>query len=439
MKKLVKIVQDNRGFTLVELIIATVILSVIMAPLMRSFIMASNMSQNAKSYGAATVSVENAIETVKNASASSFATDLEARYGADSVTFTPDPAAQTVTGTYEFEDGTDEIEVVIREPDSSDDLALLNSQNLAAYTNMDLTLIQTSGSYELNSGDLGYDDAAGGSQYVLNDIDVLGISNVIDSATSRDNTLTGKIIAKEIKRDIEITLAASSHTTSVEVVAEDGTTSIETQTIPVLKYEIYYKYSYGTHTNSQRAFSGIVSAGSDDVISLQFVYVPLNQEASTCNETINIEYSSLLTDIPVRLFLIKQVRTTHALSCSTAGLGTTSYNEDQTPRENLNCGTCASAEYDDRSYFCDVTLSVPNSSADIDLYSNIHYNIYSDTYLPESRFNYKEYVEGNVSSSSSLADKLVVSVSGGRVYIVEITSTNTVTKEVSYMQTLKLT
>ena len=57
--------KDNRGFTLLELIVAVVILGLIVAPLLHSFLTSANITRRSRATDAATNAVSNLIEDVK--------------------------------------------------------------------------------------------------------------------------------------------------------------------------------------------------------------------------------------------------------------------------------------------------------------------------------------------------------------------------------------
>ncbi len=59
--------HDNRGLTLVELLVAVVILGIIVSPLLHSFVTSARTAQKSRQYGDATTAAQNILETIEAA------------------------------------------------------------------------------------------------------------------------------------------------------------------------------------------------------------------------------------------------------------------------------------------------------------------------------------------------------------------------------------
>lgn len=429
-----KFLKDNRGFTLVEMLVAAMMLAVIMVPLMRPFFVSLNATQRAVTYGRVTESVENAIEVVKAANIDTMLTNLENYYGADKV----DDLSGSSGQFYEVTNGDETIEVTVRAPDDALDgdlLAELNDSDLASFTNMDLALIQVAGSVS---------DGSGG--YTLKDVDeatYLYFCNIIGAGYTVD--------PYEIHRTIRVTLTSKGEE------EENG------GNVGILHYDVDYEYSYtyvkadltsDTLTKKVDQFSGTVSTGGDGIIALQLVYIPMNNSLVGENrEKIVVDYLNHLpveTDFSdptvtydnygLRFFLIKQQRMTHSISCAAYHIG--GFRGNQVVDEDFECGTCAGESYENNYYSSFVYVNEGKSSYSdlvMGLHGNINVNMYSgETIDRVGAFNFYYAESGSYQDKSTeFKDKLVVDTSGDRISIVEVRTFNDGT-ETGYMKTVKL-
>lgn len=64
MKK--QITEDNRGMTLVEIIVAIVILAIVLVPLLHAFVTGANTERKSRQYGEATTAAQNLIESIES-------------------------------------------------------------------------------------------------------------------------------------------------------------------------------------------------------------------------------------------------------------------------------------------------------------------------------------------------------------------------------------
>lgn len=415
-----KLKDNNSGFTLVELLTAVAILAVIMAPLMRSFYVAMATNLKANQYGAVTSSVGNLIENVKNINLYDLEADLEATYGSVVTTDVLSPTDSSVIGEkYTFDYDDQKVVVQYRDPQDTDAALLraLNVTDLAGYTNMDLTLIQTAGSV---MQEVELDDGTVVEQSVINDVDAYAKTKFDEFFVTeeRNYTVTFEDVnnapvvkadyGKLIERTIDINLVGA---------LKDGE--------EVIQYTVEYNYQidfirdgYTQITKKLPAyevFKGDVGVGTTisdpNVYAIQFVYMPLNnrEEGSSPidSEKINVSFSgSLAADKQVRLFMIKQSRGTHSVGCS-------DFDPNDTITNSLNCDKCAHEDYDNNHYRCSVSLT--SSLDNIAIYTNINKNVYDDSSLPDSRFPFT-----GASGLTTTLGNLVFTSEGGRIYVVEV-------------------
>ncbi|MFI3253174.1 MAG: prepilin-type N-terminal cleavage/methylation domain-containing protein [Eubacteriales bacterium] len=403
--------KNNSGFTLLELIIATMVLAVIMTPLMRSFFIAANTAQSSVIYGGNTDLAENAVEVVKSASA----TNIEAALG--SYFSTADVTKSGDVYQVEFKDGTTTTETIVvtmRDPDPTLDgalLASLNTSDLSTYTDMDLSLIQQAGA-RLVDGTLG-----------IFDFDAKAYQQLASQGFSDWSTL---------KRTILVNLNYVDATLRTELNANGWALDASEE---YLHYEVKYRYHYGSTASAfieLTAFLGAVPAGADDVVALQLVYMPLNNNSTLCTETIDITYGTKMPDDDVRLFLIKQKRATHGINCTSS---TFNPYEEVSASGVLDCAGCASAAVD-ANYACTVILNDGGGTDGLALHANIHLNAYTGVALTPANFIYTKN-----GTTTTLSDGLVVETSGGRISIVEVqvyTGTVATGELVTEMNSIKL-
>ncbi len=470
-----KFLKDNRGFTLVEMLVAAAMLAVILVPLMRPFFVSLNATQRAVSYGAVTESVENAIEVVKSANINTMFEDLGRYYGEDKV----EDLSTDTSLVYSVTNGAETIEVTIRAPDKGVDgelLAELNGSDLASFTNMDLSLIQAAGSKVKEDG-----------SFELRDVDESAFnyfkSLIGSSSVPSDYTLD----ESSISRQILVTLTGRGEEVENE------------RNVGVLHYNVKYNY-WATYEKSgsddikepksYEQFAGTVSTGADGVVALQLVYIPMNSNAGGVNrETIEIEYKTHLgpqtayvpdpddddsetglwetvddddddsetglwetvgddddedliyEDYGLRLFVIKQQRMTHAITCNR-------YVPNQVVSEDavFYCGDCAGtasgSDYEDNYYSCKLYLEEGLDDYEdmvMALHGNINVNMYTgETIDRAGAFSFEYAEEGEYEDyTDEFKDKLVVDASGDRISIVEVRTYQGST-ETGYMKTVKL-
>lgn len=426
--------KDNSGFTLVELIVATAILAVIMAPLMRTFYVSLSTSQKADAYGAVTSSVTNVIENVKNANFATMAQDLNGDYGTYLGESQDDPVLHPTTNDvigekYYYDNGDQTVVVQWREPTTADAdklLYALDVEDLAAYTNMDLTMIQTGGSVrgEINDVDIaGVVDLEVQTRFQSNRYSDMKITSSDGSVNESDVTKYAKYMDREIKVTLNTTnITTDSDGNTLATPVEGLNYSVE------YIYTVYYKYTEDDVTEidslskSYEVFSGNVSSGDDNIIAMQLVYIPLNNQIFTSSarepEKITIDYDGRLDpDTNIRLFVIKQKRATHSVGCG-------AYDQDQSITSPFSCTDCASAGVETANYNCNIYLNDGGTSfgtSNFSLLTNVTTNVYDDSSLiaGESTSNKFKFYYAGVDTNQTI-DDLVYLKQGGRVYIVQV-------------------
>lgn len=87
---------DNAGFSLVELLIAVVILGLIVAPLLHTFVAAADTAARSGKMGDATLASQNIAEVIEANNVSDIVADGNALFGATAVV----DASQAASGSY---------------------------------------------------------------------------------------------------------------------------------------------------------------------------------------------------------------------------------------------------------------------------------------------------------------------------------------------------
>lgn len=405
MGRFVRLKENNGGFTLVELALATIILTVIMVPLMRAFMMAGSTITKSASFGATTTAMENTMELVAAASFQNMddvvnietALDKLTAYNSSGVTVSEftDVAGGGSTGTNSFaigensqgytvtnvdvggQNGAGIVDVVITPIDGSaseGDLAYneaysdVNTEFFSSFTNMDLTMLQPGMGINSTSGKVEIDET--------NHVDFLAQKSLMADARITDPTgLTN------LTRTIEVHIEESAETTTVG---------------ELLQYRVIYKYSAsgngaGPYYYTNTVFEGNAFLGSDDIFSVQLVYFPLYHGTETIEIYNKLDYSA-------RFFLIKQ---------DIIGF----------PRPFYTSSTDVNASIaQDTAYNLAIKLTEDEGNNDLKLYTNVNQSITGTGSTMTGTFSYAYYYTSGSNTSMSLADKLVANEQGGRGY-----------------------
>lgn len=436
-----KFLKDNSGFTLLELVIAIMVLAIIMTPMMRSFMIAARTSQSSVLYGEVTETAENAMEVVKSADISRMTSILEAYYPSATEISTNGTDTTGGVGTYTVKTGSEKIVIQVRETTDTDNFHQYQSADYAQFTDIDLSLIQLPGAaYDATSG-----------RYVTRDPDVAAYEYFLQLTGS------GSIVGENIKRQIKIYLEGSE--SNQPPYSDD-----ETVSVGYIKYNVYYSYTYGTQKYEHLAFRGEVSTGTDGVVAMQMVYIPMANGTTAPEEEIIIYYGTPVLDaagdpqedttsglqlmddsghLPdeygLRLFLIKQKRVICTFTCA-------NYDKNEVVDElSSYCTSCKPYEIDESYYKCNVHLVEGHSNytdSKLELHSNINLNVYKDEPISDSsRFKFCYYTKSSSSllqTTMDLEEKLVVNTTGGRIHIVNVKVYDADDVLVSEMETVKL-
>ncbi len=426
MKKIRQLRESNAGISMLELIVAVAMLAIIMTPFMRSFLVALNVSQSSKDYSAVTSTIGNVIEAVKNASSANMSSDLESSYGTlveslsnqsfdiySDATDSSSTKISVVGDRYFYQtgsvaDGTAQT-IMVENFDPVDAYSTmlndLNASELSTYTNMDLTLIHQ-GEDVNNITTTGIN---------LVDVDVWAYYKLKNMVADCSSITSGPDYSK-LERTITINLEAT---------ASNGTD------YDGMKYTIEYAYRlpidavyYGNTITelkeSKIYFTGSVGSGADDLIAMQFVYLPLNvQQGGTLSDDadkIIVKYDDPPADLDVRLFLIKQVRDYHSVFCYTA-------TPSRYGQLSAACNYCASDSYEKSNFSSVIHLQQSSSGTEltsptIDIMTNIGENVYSEeTGLTAGAVQFKF----NSSAAVDVNDLVYEAIEGGRISIVRVT------------------
>lgn len=458
-----KFKNNNSGFTMVELVIATMVLTVIMVPLMRAFMVGANLTGRASTYGKTTSAIENVMEVVQGAEMDQFGAYMTALALNDAAVDTSNVAANG-TGTYIVEpsnfQGLDNqrVQVTVKEVDSADPLYTLNGADLASYTNMDMSLIQVE---EHDPDKYGFERLSGQfSGFNWNNmtdveraIDIKmsfnGYYDIEDTLSATDQLVTvaeyetyyasniARLISEAETAKINEILATLPPGSSYTLTAEESANvalavEVELERVwqPVLSYVVSYSYSATHNGVTKRAsvdvFTGAIKTGVDKIAALQLVYFPLfGDPGKEAEEFINITYEpgtdahgNAIGHLPdgyeLRLFLIKQKRVEHSYTCSSSsfagGIGTFTAG---------SCLNCSSSGAENR-YHCTVTLDEGHTRTgeeiDSKLFSNINVDMYNGGMATDTYLKFELLYGTNGVDTMSLTNFLVQNVTGERIY-----------------------
>lgn len=427
-----KFLRDNRGVTMVELLVAVAMLALIMTPLLRPLLMSLTWTQGASSYGETTSYMENAMEAVKAADVTNMVSGLEYYYNSPSATVEDVTLTEAVAAgsqKYVVTDGTQKIEIVVREPNDTDTdltddfweeyLTELNGSTLSSFTNIDLTLLQTPGTI--------YDSAG---EVKNKDVDEIFYEQLL-----RKKNLTS-ITANQLKRTIKINFFDGEELTANYT---DSTGADVSHKVGNISYQVEYWYSYAGEDDvvGGKVYEGSITTGTDGVVAVQLVYAPLNNDMATTGNTSNvyedieIVYSGHLPvkegSVPdasgnyddsdyyqLRLFLIKQKRNTCSIACSGYTAGAEYDSDFECPHSRC--------DEDYLSYGCNVYLDeyYGGRQGNLQLYSNINVDLYTGKTLTSNPFKFEYMSSTGTTVSMPLAEKLVVDDTTKRFSIVEV-------------------
>ncbi|MEA4946125.1 MAG: prepilin-type N-terminal cleavage/methylation domain-containing protein [Oscillospiraceae bacterium] len=152
MKKLKKI--DNAGFSLVELLVAVVILGLIVAPLLHTFVTASGTAARSRKMGDATLASQNIAETIEANDLTALLSDPDSILGGGAAleggSYSSNALLYTIgsDGNYLVTAGKSKFAAkVVFDPHPTNDSGAfntINAQQLTDYSNMDAVFAQSS-------------------------------------------------------------------------------------------------------------------------------------------------------------------------------------------------------------------------------------------------------------------------------------------------------
>lgn|GEM_PF-1450544 len=303
MKKLKKI--DNAGFSLVELLVAVVILGLIVAPLLHTFVTASDTAARSRKMGDATLASQNIAETIEANDLTDFTAAGNMLFGTAATV----DASQAATGTYTItlpgvQAGKSTFKAQVELNAAAAAFTAINTQTIADYSNMDAVFAQSQ-------------DAAG-------DPDQSAIAYFVSASSTYTTRTTTPVISRFIKLTVtetdekikaeltynyictfdytEVNTSGGTNTKTAKLAYSVPTYSLLPQGFDISKGQvpnIYFMYNpwyAGAYTDSATGFqyeksilSG--STGDTDIV------------ASNKNDTIHVMN---LDDVAFNLFLVKQ-------------------------------------------------------------------------------------------------------------------------------------
>lgn len=302
--------KNNGGFTLVELIIAVVILAIAVTPILHSFVTASSMSQRSQKMGEITALSQNIQETVKACSLDAFCSfddEVQTMLGTNSVECTEEEGKRSVKINNLFSgDSYFDALVTFEEPSTASGLYEINAKEIVSYRDMNGTFAQSVTDQQ--------------NPDVI--ADVKFNASVIDVDVSK---------AQKI-RNINITISKVDKTVGGETVIDKIYVDVE--------YKYDYLYKQGgitktfTTTTNYMIFPNGFSYTEGVTPSTYIMYYP-NYTFQTSNydklDRINIYNRS---DVPMNIFLVKQAQVLD-LAAGTTMLDTNSTRSQLGAKENV--------------------------------------------------------------------------------------------------------
>lgn len=140
---------DNAGFSLVELLIAVVILGLIVAPLLHTFVAAADTAARSGKMGDATLASQNIAEVIEANNVSDIVADGNALFGATAVV----DASQAASGSYVMTisglgAGKSQFNAQVALNAAAAPFQEINAEKIADYSNMDAVFAQSQTSAE---------------------------------------------------------------------------------------------------------------------------------------------------------------------------------------------------------------------------------------------------------------------------------------------------
>ena len=154
----IKRLAANDGFSLVELLVAVVILGIIAGPLLHTFVTGTYTAAKSRRIGDATLAAQNIAETIEANDIATIVTDPQTMFGASSYSLTGgDSAAKSGLPEYDFTlngvkagKSTFNAKVTMTAPSGEDggnnaQFSVINLQAISDYSNMDAVFAQPDG------------------------------------------------------------------------------------------------------------------------------------------------------------------------------------------------------------------------------------------------------------------------------------------------------
>lgn len=418
-----KLKNGNQGFTMIELIIATAVLSVIMAPLMRAFVVASNTSRLTNIYGETSTAIKNVTELVTGASMSSIddLDDIEAKLNL----FPAYDTSVLKVSKFEYDEvgnwGTYDTWVSSKTGLKNSSSAFLENSKVFTLENANMgngagimEVIVTPISSSAAEGALDYHEwykdvnDVDFSSFTKMDITMLqpGIIETIDDVTNVVEYEVDELNHADYKATTYLTAAVGGSVSAYE--KEMRITVKPSVNDPtLLNYKVEYFYNAHSKSISYTIFEGDAGYGDDGVCNIQIgyypFYAPTRSTTPTVKNTITVNNEK---NLPVKLFLMKQNMSGYELATFPQLIG-------------------AQHEY---YYSCDLKLNVASGVTVDDSVTKIFTNMEENVIDPKygdgdgngvaniGTFNYFYGDDDDL----SLKERLVADDSGGRAFNVHV-------------------
>lgn len=346
MKKL-----NNRGFSLLELLIAVLILSIITIPLLHTYVTSSRTAARSRQAGDATTAAQNIVETIQANSVSSVlssdSTAVAGLFGANSAGVAPASSGDMVSLTG-IQSGSSLFDAkVTLDPGPYGGSGGINTKEITQYTSMDSTYVQETGN--LDPDKIALDDFASKSHYQLPDAEQRTAELTIHSFTPGESGMTG----------VSVTLQFHYTFLYTEIITVDGVSTPESRTMDI-------------DSASYSLFPAGYTVQTDTPFSVYLLFSPYyDGSMGAYQDEITISNTD---NLPCNVFLVKQK------TASTTEAAENTYRAQVLLRENHLS--------DSTNFYASV-------------FSNIGQNLISGSAIPSLQISYRKfyssvyYVTGN--------------------------------------------
>ena len=241
----IKRLAANDGFSLVELLVAVVILGIIAGPLLHTFVTGTYTAAKSRRIGDATLAAQNIAETIEANDIATIVTDPQTMFGASSYSLTGgDSAAKSGLPEYDFTlngvtagKSTFNAKVTMTAPSGEDggnnaQFSVINLQAISDYSNMDAVFAQPR-DITTDPDEQAY--SAFAEEVQAADLNVTDVKRVITLTVGYFVDANGNTDKSRLSAMLEYKYRYTYSCTEIE---SDGTTAHKTKLWPLTDYHM---------------------------------------------------------------------------------------------------------------------------------------------------------------------------------------------------------